>query len=545
MSSKHHSKKQQHQQQGSNNKKKKGGSGGSGSSGGPEISKNKQKKLKQIQLAIETQNKLFHGYFIRQYGDIRWEKLSASLKKKAQYVAMINRRADWGFTQRLLGIDSQRTLPYLPELFGHRIYGHNTKLAVVGITGNSNNSSEGEEVADHDGVSSKSPLPVVSTGEEEAAGGGGGGGVVDEEVVNEDDDDNNDSDIEVSPPSSAHVEKKDSDSTAAAVEAEAEGEGEVDFSEVFWPAPGSNLDNQGLAVYYPLDAASLLPVLLLDVQPHHRVLDLCAAPGGKSLFILQHLNEQVGGHLISNDISYERKKRLERMMRQYLPVENSISLIDVIHGDATTKRFIEEEVGENRRFDRILVDAPCASERHLIMKSPFYQQYYAPSSSPAGSDVNANGSSGGGGGGGLPSVLTASLIAAMAKDDFMSWATGRSRANAERQLALLKTAFTLCAYDGMIVYSTCSINDMENDQVVEKTVKKMNRHGVKYNARLEVIPIDASKMPYGEKTKYGWHILPDVSEGWGPIYLSVLKKVRLAEGGEEQQQEGVDSDDDL
>ncbi|KAF5883632.1 ATP-dependent DNA helicase PIF1, partial [Clarias magur] len=46
-------------------------------------------------------------------------------------------------------------------------------------------------------------------------------------------------------------------------------------------------DGAGLLSYYLLDAASVLPVLALDVQPDHAVLDLCAGPGGKTLAILQ------------------------------------------------------------------------------------------------------------------------------------------------------------------------------------------------------------------------------------------------------------------
>lgn len=46
-------------------------------------------------------------------------------------------------------------------------------------------------------------------------------------------------------------------------------------------------DRTGLLGYYLMDAASLLPCLALDVQEGHNVLDLCAAPGGKTLALLQ------------------------------------------------------------------------------------------------------------------------------------------------------------------------------------------------------------------------------------------------------------------
>jgi len=49
----------------------------------------------------------------------------------------------------------------------------------------------------------------------------------------------------------------------------------------------SRPDSLGILSYYLMDAASLLPVLALNVQPDDFVLDLCAAPGGKMLALLQ------------------------------------------------------------------------------------------------------------------------------------------------------------------------------------------------------------------------------------------------------------------
>lgn len=49
----------------------------------------------------------------------------------------------------------------------------------------------------------------------------------------------------------------------------------------------SRPDMHGLLGYYLMDAASVLPCLALDVQDGHTVLDLCGAPGGKALALLQ------------------------------------------------------------------------------------------------------------------------------------------------------------------------------------------------------------------------------------------------------------------
>ena len=72
-----------------------------------------------------------------------------------------------------------------------------------------------------------------------------------------------------------------------------------------------------LLVYYPMDAASILPVLALDVQPDDSVLDMCAAPGGKSLAILQHLAYR--GSLACNDVSPDRRRRLTKVISSYTP----------------------------------------------------------------------------------------------------------------------------------------------------------------------------------------------------------------------------------
>lgn len=54
-----------------------------------------------------------------------------------------------------------------------------------------------------------------------------------------------------------------------------------------FPQPRPRPDRNGLLGYYLMDAASVLPCLALDVQDGHNVLDLCAAPGGKTLALLQ------------------------------------------------------------------------------------------------------------------------------------------------------------------------------------------------------------------------------------------------------------------
>lgn len=67
--------------------------------------------------------------------------------------------------------------------------------------------------------------------------------------------------------------------------------------------------------YYILDGASILVVLALGLEPGDHVLDMCAAPGGKSLAILQTM---LAERVVCNDPSTSRSNRLLRVLQQYL-----------------------------------------------------------------------------------------------------------------------------------------------------------------------------------------------------------------------------------
>ncbi|XP_055111406.1 5-methylcytosine rRNA methyltransferase NSUN4 isoform X14 [Symphalangus syndactylus] len=124
----------------------------------------------------------------------------------------------------------------------------------------------------------------------------------------------------------------------------------------FPPArPGS----LGVMDYYLMDAASLLPVLALGLQPGDIVLDLCAAPGGKTLALLQ---TGCCRNLAANDLSTSRIARLQKILHSYVPEEiRDGNQVRVTSWDGRKWGELEGDT-----YDRVLVDVPCTTDRHSL-----------------------------------------------------------------------------------------------------------------------------------------------------------------------------------
>lgn len=229
---------------------------------------------------------------------------------------------------------------------------------------------------------------------------------------------------------------------------------------------------------YFLDSASIFAALNLPVKGAKNILDLCAAPGGKTLVLASRMDEDA--QLSSNERSSDRKHRLSVVVETCLPEEIS-ERVRVSCSDGSTWCTRQSEC-----FDRILLDAPCSSERHVIQD---------------------------------PKYLN-------------TWSPSRIKTVAMEQWALFSSAYRLLEPDGIIVYSTCALNPVENDEMIEKLIKKFNKDGKSFELLESKIDMNEVsdyanfRIPVIEKTKYGYQILPDTAEGAGPIYFSIVHKIQ-------------------
>lgn len=103
-------------------------------------------------------------------------------------------------------------------------------------------------------------------------------------------------------------------------------------------------------LYYIQEPSAMIPVQALDIQPGERILDISAAPGGKSTQIGAKLKGE--GVLVANDISPKRTKALVKNI-EIFGIKNSI---------VTNEQPMKLAAKFQGYFDKILVDAPCSGE---------------------------------------------------------------------------------------------------------------------------------------------------------------------------------------
>lgn len=161
--------------------------------------------------------------------------------------------------------------------------------------------------------------------------------------------------------------------------------------------------------YYLQEPSAMAAAAALDIQPGQRVLDLCAAPGGKSTQIAGLLGG--GGVLVSNEIVPGRAKILSQNIER-MGVRNGI----------VTNEFPDRLAARWQGwFDRVLVDAPCSGEG-MFRREPHSRA---------------------------------------------EWNEQSPDGCAARQRAILRNAAELVRPGGVLVYSTCTFNTMENEETVQ------------------------------------------------------------------------------
>ena len=163
------------------------------------------------------------------------------------------------------------------------------------------------------------------------------------------------------------------------------------------------------------DPATSVSVDLMRPCPGELILDACAAPGGKTAMIASRMKGQ--GELMAMDVHDDRITLLRENMARL-----GLDWVEIVQGDALQP----PEVVQNRRFDAILLDVPCLNTGVLRRRIDARWR------------VNTN----------------------------------RIKAITETQYGMLSACAALLKEDGRIVYSTCSLEPEENEDLVARWVRE-------------------------------------------------------------------------
>lgn len=193
-----------------------------------------------------------------------------------------------------------------------------------------------------------------------------------------------------------------------------------------------------------------------DIEGHLNVLDLCAAPGGKTTDIAASLRERLGDNfsLIANEPVKNRYSILKGNVETW-----GDKRVGVVSKDPSA-------FGSEPMFDVIVTDVPCSGEG-MFRKDPRALQEWAP--------------------------------------DLPSFCAARSR-------KILADIWPTLREGGILIYSTCTFNHLENDDTVEWTARELGAD-----------VIGPEELPPSIRTKNGFLMLPGLVPGEGQ-YAAALRK---------------------
>lgn len=305
---------------------------------------------------------------------------------------------------------------------------------------------------------------------------------------------------------------------------------------------------------YYLNPCSVLAVHFLKVKKGDKVLDMCAAPGGKSIMIAKklfgpekspldrirgfkcfefgkftdpcHILTEIEcdarmakyctinktGLLVCNEFYRSRYERLQSVLKKFVPKEiwNSNNLEITQFNGLDKNQFLRF-----RAFNKILVDAPCSTDGHLIQNEQILNR----------------------------------------------WTPSYIKCFANMQFQLLCNAFHLLKNGGVILYSTCALSPQENDAVIarfqkkyassikiidfiqdefqyrKKEAKKLHHKLNRHNCSNEILTSGCKLTPkdttpkckflsFFERTTYGYISMPDKSP-FGVLYICKIKKLPI------------------
>uniref|UniRef100_A0A671L9I8 tRNA (cytosine(34)-C(5))-methyltransferase n=1 Tax=Sinocyclocheilus anshuiensis TaxID=1608454 RepID=A0A671L9I8_9TELE len=177
------------------------------------------------------------------------------------------------------------------------------------------------------------------------------------------------------------------------------------------------------------EAVSMIPPLLLKIEPQHKILDMCAAPGSKTAQLIEMVHSDMDvpfpeGFVIANDVDNKRCYLLVHQAKRL----NSPCIMVVNHDASSIPRLYFDQDGKKDIlfYDRILCDVPCSGDGTMRKNI----------------------------------------------DVWKKWTTSNSLQLHGLQIRIAVRGVEQLAVGGRMVYSTCSLNPIEDEAVIAALLEK-------------------------------------------------------------------------
>lgn len=168
---------------------------------------------------------------------------------------------------------------------------------------------------------------------------------------------------------------------------------------------------------YLQSLSSMVPPIVLKPMPNEKILDLTAAPGSKTTQIVAMMENK--GYVLANELDALRCERLKFNVQK-----QGAKIVEINNGrgEVIGKKYEEY-------FDKVLLDAPCSGEGRFLANDP---------------------------------------------KTYRSWSLKTVKELSKLQKKLLRSAYQAVKKNGEIVYSTCTLNKAENEDVLKWAIEELN-----------------------------------------------------------------------
>lgn len=216
---------------------------------------------------------------------------------------------------------------------------------------------------------------------------------------------------------------------------------------------------------YMQSLSSMIPPLVLNPKENDKVLDLTAAPGSKTTQMAALMNNK--GFILANELDKIRCERLKFNIQM-----QGAKICEVINRKG-------EEIGNEypEKFDKVLLDTPCSGEGRFLLED---------------------------------------------EKTYKAWSTKQVQDLKQMQKALFTSAYKALKSGGKMVYSTCTLNKYENEEVLNWAINQFNMEVINIEIELKYTLKGITK-GYSNQLKNAIRVLP-TQEQEGFFVAKLLKK---------------------